>query len=62
MNKSYALTNEDEQLLLEILLSQNFAFEPCELFDIENGIKKVNVQRLKQLKKIILQLILDNSS
>jgi hypothetical protein len=54
MNNSYVLSKEDEQLLLEILLSQQYAFEliSCEITDIENGFKQVDMMKFEQLKKL----------
>lgn len=58
MNHPYVFTNEDEQLLLEILKSQSYAFEliACELSDIENGLKEVDLEKLKQLKELYYSL------
>lgn len=54
MNTSYNLSKADEQLLLEILNSQGYAFElvSCEIADIENGLKQVDSVKLEQIKKL----------
>ena len=45
------LSIEEEMVLLDLLFSQQYAFElvSCELSDIENGDKKVNIAEYRRL-------------
>ncbi|HDR7314624.1 TPA: antirepressor AbbA, partial [Bacillus cytotoxicus] len=49
MRKEFGLTNEEKELLLEVLFQQNYASEilAVELSDIESGLKKTNISQYK---------------
>lgn len=57
--KENALSDEDKSLLMEILLNQGYVLElvGSELIDLENGHKKADEERIKQLNGLYSRLI-----
>ncbi|MGM7702480.1 antirepressor AbbA [Pseudalkalibacillus sp. Hm43] len=52
------LTEEDKELLLDVVLKQRYASElvSCELTDIETGQKNCEENRIRQLNHLLLRL------
>jgi MinD-like ATPase involved in chromosome partitioning or flagellar assembly len=55
------LTFDEKELLVDLLLSQNYAIEIvcAELSDIENGLKTVDLNRFEQLTSLYDKLRLE---
>ncbi|WP_243385378.1 antirepressor AbbA [Bacillus kexueae] len=55
------LTKEDQQLLVDVLLNQEYALElvESELHDIENGNKHVDFQKYQKLVSLYDKLRID---
>ncbi|ABS22920.1 antirepressor AbbA [Bacillus cytotoxicus] len=58
MRKEFGLTNEEKELLLEVLFQQNYASEilAVELSDIESGLKKTNISQYKRIARLFYRL------
>lgn len=52
------LTEEERELLLEVILEQRYASEvvSCELTDIETGVKNSEEERVRELNSLLLRL------
>jgi hypothetical protein len=59
MKKSLQLSATEKELLLEVLVSQNYVREivSCELTDIECGIKNTEESRIKELNKLYDRIV-----
>ncbi|MFJ8530705.1 antirepressor AbbA [Bacillus sp. NPDC094106] len=58
MQKEVTLTNEEKNLLLDILFRQNYASEilAVELTDIESGLKKTDISQYKRITRLFYRL------
>jgi hypothetical protein len=59
IKKGLLLSETEKDLLLEVLISQNYVKEivSCELTDIECGIKKTEEARTKKLNQLFDRLV-----
>lgn len=58
MQKEVTLTNEEKNLLLDILFRQNYASEilAVELTDIESGLKKTDISQYRRITRLFYRL------
>ncbi|PFK40293.1 recombinase XerD [Bacillus cereus] len=58
MQKQATLTNEEKNLLLDILFRQNYASEilAVELTDIESGLKKADISQYRRIIRLFNRL------
>lgn len=58
MQKEVTLTNEEKNLLLDILFRQNYASEilAVELTDIESGLKKTDISQYRSITRLFYRL------